>query len=151
MTKRSIKNLEKWPKLPYFDPYISPNIGHGDLLFDIQIMAFHTINNYQGITKCAFNWQNMAPKSSKSAKMTPFPPYISLNIGQVDLLSCVQIDVPNTIHNHHTIRICTYKWQHVASKSWKMAKTAMFWPLYLPKYRSWWPTFWYRNKGIPYH
>jgi hypothetical protein len=93
----------------------------------------------------------MPPKSSKSAKMTLFSPYNSLNIGQGDLLSGMQIDVPNTIHNHHTITICTYKWQNVASKSWKMAKTDVFWPLYLPKYRSWWPTFWYTNKGIPYH
>jgi hypothetical protein len=35
------QNLENWAKLPCFDPYISPNIGHGDLFYGIQIKTFH--------------------------------------------------------------------------------------------------------------
>ena len=107
------QKLQKVLNSHYFDPCISWNIGHGDPIFGVQMKAFFIINNHQVRRKCAFNWQNVPPNTSKSAKITLFSPYISLNIGHSDLLSGMQIDVPNTIHNHHTRRIWAYKWQNV--------------------------------------
>ena len=144
-------NLKKWTKLTTFDPHSSPNIGHGDLLFGIIIKTFHIINNYHVRTKCVLNWRNVQTKSSKSTKITLFLPYISLNIGHSDPIFSVQIKLTQITHNYHVRTSYILQWQNLTSKSWKIAKFAIFWPLYLPKYRSRWPNFWYTNKDIPHH
>ena len=47
----NVQKVEKYTTLTF---YISLNIGHCDLLFGMQIEAFHTINIWDKIIECAF-------------------------------------------------------------------------------------------------
>ena len=109
-------------------PCISRNIGHGDLVSGMKIDVPNIMNIHHTQRSVVKKCQNVPPKHSKRAKTTQPLPYISLNIGHGDLVSGMQIDVPNIMHIHHTRRSCAKKCQNVPPKPSKRAKITQFLP-----------------------
>ena len=110
----------KRAKITQFLPYISLNIGHGDLVSGMQIDVPNIMHIHHTRRFCVKKCQNVPPKPTKRAKTTQSWPYISLNIGQGDLVSGMQIDVPYIMHIHHTSRNCKMKWQTKPPKGSKL-------------------------------
>ena len=110
------QNLSKTVTIIQFLPYIALNIGHGDLVSGMQLAVPNIMYIHHTSGTWKQKWLQEKGKPSKWVKITNVLANISCNIGHGDLVSGMQIDVPNIMHIHHTWRSCVKKCPNVPPK-----------------------------------
>ena len=119
----------KTVKITKFLPYIALNIGHGDLVSGMQLAVPNIMYIHHTSGTWKQKWLQEKGKPSKWVKITNVLANISCNIGHGDLVSGMQIDVPNIMHIHHTRKSFVTKCPNVPPKTSKRVKITQFFPI----------------------